>query len=72
MSRFLRSSFKLGSRPIGHHLILIQTLTMAPKLLRKNAVPKLSVMKMDIDDVQDDIDYFKSVAYPVTQHSFSF
>jgi hypothetical protein len=45
---------------------------MAPKPLRKNAVPKLSVMKMDIDDVQDDIDYLKSVAYPVTQHSFSF
>lgn len=70
VSRFLRSLFKLDSRPIGRHLVPVWTLTMGRKTPRKNVVPKLSVMKMDINDVQDDIDFLKSVAYPHIWVSF--
>ena len=54
---FLRSLFNLGPSPTW------PSSTIGPKPPPKRATPKLSALKMDMDDVQNDIDYLKSKSF---------
>ena len=61
----LKSLFNLGPSPTR------PSSTMGPKPPPKRATPKLSTLKMDMNEVQNDIDYLKSKSF-ILRDMYSF